>query len=53
MLAAELKARGYKLVSGGTDNHLMLLDLTDKNITGKDAEKLLLVKLHIVLNAVG
>ena len=41
VLAAELKSRGYKLVSGGTDNHLMLLDLTDKNITGKDAEKLL------------
>ena len=41
VLAAELKARGYKLVSGGTDNHLMLVDLSDKGITGKDAEKLL------------
>ena len=30
--------RGYKVVSGGTDNHLFLLDLIDKNITGKDAE---------------
>ena len=30
--------RGFKLVSGGTDNHLMLVDLTNKNITGKDAE---------------
>ncbi len=41
ILATELKARGYKLVSGGTDNHLMLVDLSDKEITGKDAEKLL------------
>ena len=41
VLATELKARGYKLVSGGTDNHLMLVDLSDKEITGKDAEKLL------------
>ena len=41
MLATELRARGYKLVSGGTDNHLMLVNLIDKNITGKDAEKLL------------
>ena len=41
VLATELKARGYKLVSGGTDNHLMLIDLSDKEITGKDAEKLL------------
>lgn len=30
--------RGYKVVSGGTDNHLILIDLTDKDITGKDAE---------------
>ncbi len=37
-LADELMKRGYKLVSGGTDNHLILLDLTDKDITGKDAE---------------
>ncbi len=33
--------KGFKLVSGGTDNHLMLLDLTEMGITGKDAEKLL------------
>ena len=32
------KARGFKVVSGGTDNHLFLLDLTDKNLTGKTAE---------------
>ncbi len=37
-LASCLKGAGYDLVSGGTDNHLMLLDLTRKEITGKDAE---------------
>lgn len=37
-LAASLVERGYKVVSGGTDNHLVLIDLTDKDITGKDAE---------------
>ncbi|MBE9550019.1 MAG: serine hydroxymethyltransferase [Proteobacteria bacterium] len=37
-LAATLVERGYKVVSGGTDNHLVLIDLTDKDITGKDAE---------------
>lgn len=40
-LAEELLKRGYKLVSGGTDNHLILLDFTNKGITGKKAEKLL------------
>lgn len=40
-LADELTARGYRLVSGGTDNHLVLVDLNNKDITGKDAEKLL------------
>jgi glycine hydroxymethyltransferase len=40
-LADELKSYGFRLVSGGTDNHLILVDLTTKNITGKDAEKLL------------
>ncbi len=40
-LAAALNARGFDLVSGGTDNHLMLVDLRNKNITGKEAEKLL------------
>lgn len=40
-LAAELIKRGYQLVSGGTDNHLMLVDLRNKNVTGKDAEKAL------------
>ncbi len=37
-MAKTLIERGYALVSGGTDNHLMLIDLTDKNITGKNAE---------------
>ncbi|MCR5206312.1 MAG: serine hydroxymethyltransferase [Lachnospiraceae bacterium] len=41
VLAQELVARGFNLVSGGTDNHLMLVDLQNKNITGKDAEHLL------------
>ena len=40
-LAAELMARGYHVVSGGTDNHLILVDLTSKNITGKIAAKAL------------
>ena len=40
-LAEILKDAGYRLVSGGTDNHLFLVDLTDKGITGKDAEKAL------------
>ncbi len=40
-LADELVAKGYDLVSGGTDNHLMLVDLTNKNITGKKAENTL------------
>lgn len=37
-LGEELVNQGFKLVSGGTDNHLLLLDLSDKNITGKSAE---------------
>jgi len=40
-LAEALKAEGFDLVSGGTDNHLMTIDLRSKNITGKDAEKIL------------
>lgn len=36
-LAESLKKRGYRIVSGGTDNHLLLVDLSDKKITGKDA----------------
>ena len=40
-LAAKLAADGFRIVSGGTDNHLMLVDLTSKNITGKQAQALL------------
>jgi glycine hydroxymethyltransferase len=40
-LAAALVSRGYQLVSGGTDNHLMLVDLRSKGLTGKAAEKAL------------
>lgn len=40
-LAESLKRRGFKLVSDGTDNHLMLVDLTNFNITGKEAEEAL------------
>ena len=40
-LGEGMKAHGLKLVSGGTDNHLCLVDLTPADITGKDAEKLL------------
>jgi len=40
-LAAELMARGFRLVSGGTDNHLMLVDLSDTELTGKIAEEAL------------
>jgi glycine hydroxymethyltransferase len=40
-LAAALIERGYRLVSGGTDTHLMLVDLTSRNITGKDAQEAL------------
>src|SRR5690606_26977559 len=37
-LAARMIERGYKVVSGGTDNHLFLLDLIDRDITGKQAD---------------
>ena len=40
-LADALKAESFDLVSGGTDNHLMTIDLRSKNVTGKDAEKIL------------
>lgn len=40
-LSAELIQKGFRLVAGGTDNHLMLIDLRNKNITGKDAERAL------------
>ena len=40
-LAKQLLEEGFKLVSGGTDNHLMLVNLTDMGVTGKEAEKML------------
>jgi len=40
-MADELMKQGFRLVSGGTDNHLMLVDLTDKGVTGKDAQEVL------------
>ena len=40
-MAAALVNRGYELISGGTDNHMMLIDLRNKNITGRDAENAL------------
>lgn len=48
-MAAALVTRGYKIISGGTDNHLMLIDLRNKNISGKAAENAL-VKADITLN---
>lgn len=51
-LAATLIENGVRVVSGGTDNHLILVDLTTLNITGKDAEKAL-EKVHITVNKNG
>ena len=48
-LAAALQARGFRIVSGGTDNHLFLLDLTTKSVTGKDADAAL-GRAHITVN---
>lgn len=48
-MAGVLQARGYKIVSHGTDNHLMLISLIDKNMTGKDAEQYL-ESAHITTN---
>lgn len=48
-LAKALIEKGYHIVSGGTDNHLMLIDLRNKGISGKDAEKAL-VKADITAN---
>ncbi len=49
VLASELVARGFNLVSGGTDNHLMLIDLSNKGVTGKEMA-VALEKAGIVLN---
>jgi glycine hydroxymethyltransferase len=48
-MAKALVAKGYQIISGGTDNHLMLIDLRNKNISGKAAENAL-VKADITLN---
>ena len=48
-MAKAFVKRGYDLISGGTDNHMMLIDLRNKNITGKDAEQAL-VKADITAN---
>ena len=49
VMADEFLKKDYKLISGGTDNHLMLIDLRNKGISGKDAEETL-VKADITLN---
>jgi glycine hydroxymethyltransferase len=49
LMAQVLTERGYKIVSGGTDNHMFLLDLIDKGITGKDADAVL-DGAHITVN---
>ncbi len=49
LFAKEMVNLGYKIISGGTDNHSMLIDLRSKNITGKDAENAL-VKADITVN---
>jgi glycine hydroxymethyltransferase len=48
-MAAALVNRGYQIISGGTDNHLMLIDLRNKNISGKKAQETL-DRAHITLN---
>jgi glycine hydroxymethyltransferase len=48
-MAAALMARDYQIISGGTDNHLMLIDLRNKNISGKKAQETL-DRAHITLN---
>ncbi|MGL6024041.1 MAG: serine hydroxymethyltransferase [Cetobacterium sp.] len=51
-LSKTLTSHGVRVVSGGTDNHLILVDLTNLNITGKDAEKVL-ENVHITVNKNG
>jgi glycine hydroxymethyltransferase len=48
-MAKTIMARGYKIVSGGTENHLMLIDMIGKDVSGKDAEAAL-GKAHITVN---
>ena len=49
LMAQVLMERGYKIVSGGTENHMFLLDLIDKGITGKEAEAVL-GSAHMTIN---
>ena len=49
MMAEAFAARGYEIISGGTDNHMLLIDLRNKNITGKEAEEAL-EKADITVN---
>ncbi len=49
VMAEEFVNRGYKVISGGTDNHLMLIDLRSKGISGKEAENTL-IKADITIN---
>ena len=48
-MSAEFRKRGYRIISDGTDNHLMLIDLRSKNLTGKQAEEAL-IKADITIN---
>lgn len=48
-MAEEFTSRGYRIISGGTDNHLMLIDLRSKNLTGKQAEESL-IQADITIN---
>jgi glycine hydroxymethyltransferase len=49
VMAEEFVKRGYKIISGGTDNHVMLIDMRSKNMTGKQAEEAL-IKADITIN---
>ena len=49
VMAEAFVAKGYKIISGGTDNHLMLIDLRSKNLTGKQAEEAL-IQADITIN---
>ncbi|MFT4801529.1 MAG: glycine hydroxymethyltransferase, partial [Flavobacteriaceae bacterium] len=49
VMAEAFVAKGYDIISGGTDNHMLLIDLRNKNITGKEAEEAL-VKADITVN---
>jgi glycine hydroxymethyltransferase len=48
-MAESFTSKGYKIISGGTDNHLMLIDLRSKNLTGKQAEESL-IQADITIN---